>query len=339
MERFSRRFFINFSTVLSAAARFLPLKTFFSDRDGGIFAGKGVGPAVISTWRHGLAANRAAWRILSRGGTALDAVEAGVRVTEDDPEVTSVGYGGYPDEKGLVTLDASIMGPDGNCGSVAFVQGYRHPVSIARKVMEETDHEMLVGAGAEEFARRHGFKEERLLTGKARQGWLKWKAGKSGKDDFLPSRENHDTVGMVSRDAAGNLAAACTTSGRAFKIHGRVGDSPLIGAGIYVDNEVGAAAATGEGEMIIKACGSFLAVEYMRRGVSPRKACRKVLERIIEREGEKTDLQVGLVALSRSGETGAYSLCEGFEYALARDGGNELRQAEYIIKCESKRRS
>jgi L-asparaginase/N4-(beta-N-acetylglucosaminyl)-L-asparaginase len=214
---------------------------------------------------------------------------------------------------------------------VAFVQGYRHPISIARTVMEQSDHVMIVGAGAEEFARKHGFEKQELLTEGARKRYLEWKSGLSDKDDWLGPRENHDTIGMVALDASGDCAGACTTSGLAFKIHGRVGDSPIIGAGMYVDNEAGAVAATGRGEAVIKTCGSFLAVEYMREGLEPRKACKKALERIIEGHAGATDFQVAFVAVNKAGEIGAYAIQEGFQYALTRDGNTELIDSEHLL--------
>jgi N4-(beta-N-acetylglucosaminyl)-L-asparaginase len=328
MPDFTRRTFLKMSAALGAAGGLIPLDRLFAGTTAG--SGKG-GPVVISTWPHGLPANDAAWRVLSSGGTALDAVETGVQVPEADPEVRSVGYGGLPDEDCHVTLDACIMGPDGNCGSTAFVEGYMHPISIARRVMEDTDHVMIVGAGAEEFARKTGFRREDLLTEEARRAWMKWKAGLGDGDDWFPGGEkNHDTIGMVALDAAGSLAGACTTSGLAWKIHGRIGDSPIIGAGMYVDNEVGAAAATGRGEAVIKTCGSFLVVENMRSGMSPEKACRAALDRISARHGGKADFQVGYIAVNKKGETGAYSLADGFTYALARDGKNELLTAGHL---------
>lgn len=331
MLKISRRYFLKLSAVLSAAGTFFPLRSAFSRPSASRPSGGGKGPVVISTWRHGVPANEAAWKVLSTGGSALDAVEAGGRVPEGDPKVRSVGYGGLPDEDCLVTLDASIMGPDGNAGSVAFVQGYRHPISIARKVMEESDHVMIVGAGAEEYARKHGFERKELLTDEARKTWLKWKAGLSDNDDWLEPQENHDTIGMVALDSANDCAGACTTSGLAFKIHGRVGDSPLIGAGMYVDNEAGAAAATGRGEAVIKTCGSFLVVEFMREGLSPTKACRKALERIIESQGGSVDFQVAFVAVNKAGEIGALSIQKGFQYALTRDGKTELIDSEHLL--------
>jgi isoaspartyl peptidase/L-asparaginase-like protein (Ntn-hydrolase superfamily) len=288
---------------------------------------------VISTWHHGLAANEAAAQVLQQNKSALDAVEAGVRVSEADPEVTSVGYGGLPDETGRVTLDASIMNSQGNAGAVACLEHVMHPISVARKVMEETDHVMLVGEGALEFARLHGFKEENLLTEKARKIHLDWKANITDKDNWLPPavQSNHDTIGMVAQDHRGDLAGACTTSGLSYKIRGRVGDSPLIGAGMFVDNEVGAAAATGRGEAVIKTAGSFLVVENMRRGASPKDAIEEALKRIIKQNGSNPDFQVAFVALNKKGEFGALSLLMGFQYALFRDGVNKLYDSDYLL--------
>lgn len=289
-------------------------------------------PLVISTWNHGLAANDAAWKILAENGYALNAVEKGVNVSEDDPRVTSVGYGGLPDETGRVTLDACIMNEKGECGAVAFVQNYKNPVSIARKVMEQTRHVFLVGAGAEEFARAMGFPEQDLLTPESRRRWLEWKSSLKGKDPanwkYDPGRENHDTIGMLALDGAGRLAGACTTSGLAWKLHGRVGDSPIIGAGMYCDGEVGAAAATGVGEAVIRVCGSFLIVEMMRNGASPQKACEEAVKRVVRYSPDKP--QVGFIALNRAGEIGAFSVQKGFQYALFTGGKNTLVDAHSL---------
>jgi L-asparaginase/N4-(beta-N-acetylglucosaminyl)-L-asparaginase len=338
MSRLSRRGFLKLTAGLGAASAFLPLRSILpGSAFKGLSAaplfsgGTGTKPLVISTWKHGVPANDAAWKILAAGGVALDAVEAGVRVPEADPNVMSVGYGGLPDEDCKVTLDACIMSPQGNAGSVAFVQNYKHPISIARKVMEETDHVMLVGEGAEEFARKNGFPREELLTDAAREAWIKWKQKMSEEDDWFPKDLDHDTIGMVAIDAAGDLAGACTTSGLAFKIHGRVGDSPIPGDGMYVDNEVGAAASTGKGEEVIKVCGSFLVVEGMRQGLSPKDACKRTLERIIKRHAGKPTFQVAFVALSKEGEIGALSLQKGFQYALAAGGKNDLIDAEHLL--------
>ena len=330
----TRRHFLKVSAALGAIGSLIPLKSLLASVSPAKahFAKGAKRPIVLSTWVQGVAANEAAWKVLSSGGSALGAVEAGVRVPEADPKIMSVGYGGLPDEDCNVSLDACIMGPDGNAGSVAFVQGYKHPISIARKVMEETDHVRIVGAGAEEFARKHGFQREELLTDAARERWLEWKASMSDRDDWLPPNEDHDTIGLVALDGSGDLAGACTTSGLAFKIHGRVGDSPIIGSGMYVDNEVGAAAATGRGEAVIKTCGSFLVVELMRQGMSPQKACKKALERIIEKSGGKPDFQVAYIAVNKEGEIGALSLQKGFQYAIYENGENKLIDSEYIIK-------
>lgn len=291
--------------------------------------GKGV---VISTWSHGVAANEAAGALLSNGGNALDAVEQGVRVSESNPEVNTVGLGGWPNEEGVVELDASIMwGKTGNAGAVASLREIVNPVSVARLVMERTDHVMLVGEGALRFALAHGFKRENLLTERARKGWLKWKENLSEKDDWFPP-ESHDTIGMVALDGNGDLAGACTTSGLAWKIPGRVGDSPIIGAGMYVDNAVGGAAATGRGEAVIKVCGSFLVVELMRQGRSPQQACEEALQRIIERSGGSPDFQDAFIALNKDGEIGAASIQEKFEYALWRDGKNKLHKGKFLLK-------
>jgi N4-(beta-N-acetylglucosaminyl)-L-asparaginase len=324
----SRRRFLAWSALLgSGALGGLKSGRAFAARGS---AGKG---SVISTWNHGLAANEAAIEALNGGKSALDAVELGVRVTEADPEVMSVGYGGLPDETGVVTLDASIMNSDGNAGAVGCLENIMHPISVARKVMEETDHVFLVGKGALDFARLHGFKEENLLTEKARRLHLEWKAKITDKDDWLPppAGENHDTVGMIAQDDRGDLAGACTTSGLRYKIHGRVGDSPVIGAGMFVDNEVGGAAATGLGEAVLKVAGSAMVVEQMRRGASPTEAIEDVLKRIIKANQGRPDFQVAFVALNKRGDFGALAIHKGFQYALYRDGTNKLYDSEFLI--------
>ena len=288
---------------------------------------------IISTWSHGLAANEAAIEALKGGKTALDAVEEGVKVSEADPEVMSVGYGGLPDETGKVTLDASIMNADGNAGAVGCLEHIKHPISVARKIMEETNHVFLVGEGALEFARLHGFKEENLLTEQARRMHLEWKTNITDKDNWLPpaGRDNHDTIGMIAQDERGDLAGACTTSGLRFKIHGRVGDSPVIGAGMFVNNEVGGAAATGLGEAVLKIAGSAIVVENMRRGASPVEAIEEVLKRIIKANQGRPEFQVAFVALNKKGDFGALAIQKGFQYALYRDGTNKLYDSEYLI--------
>jgi N4-(beta-N-acetylglucosaminyl)-L-asparaginase len=284
-------------------------------------------PIVLSTWNFGLQANEAAWKILGNGGRALDAVEAGAKVPEGDPNERSVGYGGLPDRDGYVTLDACIMDETGNCGSVAFLQHIVHPISVARMVMEKTPHVMLVGDGALQFALANGFEKKKLLTPDSEKIWKEW----SKKAEYKPvvNIENHDTIGIVALDASGNLSGACTTSGMAFKMHGRVGDSPIIGAGLYVDNEVGAAAATGVGEEVIKIVGCHLVVELMRQGNSPEQACKMAVDRILKKNPAKAkDIQVGFLALNKNGEHGAYCLQKGFTYALHDDSGNMLLNSE-----------
>lgn len=273
-------------------------------------------PVVLSTWNHGIAANAAAWDILLHGGKALDAVEAGVRVTEADPNVLSVGYGGLPDRLGNVTLDACIMNEKGDCGSVAFLKHIKHPISVARMVMEKTQHVMLVGEGALEFALEQGMTKEDLLTDRAKEAWQKWLADEQRPERPEINVENHDTIGMLALDAEGNISGACTTSGAAYKLHGRVGDSPIIGAGLFVDNEVGGAVATGWGEAVIRVVGCHLTVEFMRQGHSPEDACRLAVERVISKNPDYKEIQVGFLALNKQGQYGSYCIQSGFDYAI-----------------------
>lgn len=308
----SRRSFLKLSALSTAfVAGFYPLNKILAGQQPGKTSNN---PLVISTWDHGIPANAAAWKILAAGGTALDGVEAGVMVPESDPKVRTVGYGGYPDREGKVTLDACIMDKLSRCGSVAFLQHIKNPVAVARKIMEESPHIMLVGEGALAFALEKGFKKQNLLTPEAEKDWQEWL--RESKYKPVINIENHDTIGMLALDANGDLAGACTTSGAAYKMHGRIGDSPLIGAGLFVDNEVGAATATGLGEAVIRVAGSHLVVELMRQGHSPQKACQLAVERVIAKHPKLDDLQVGFIALSKKGEVGAYSIQKGFTYAV-----------------------
>jgi isoaspartyl peptidase/L-asparaginase-like protein (Ntn-hydrolase superfamily) len=291
---------------------------------------KGELPAVIATWGPNVKATAAAWEILSKGGRALDAVEAGARVPEADPDDTSVGYGGFPDRDGNVTLDACIMDEFGNAGSVSFLQHIMHPISVARRVMEKTPHVMLAGEGALQFALNEGFKKENLLTDKAKKAWEDWKI----KSDYKPqiNVERHDTIGMVALDAQQRISGACTTSGLAFKMHGRVGDSPIIGAGMFADNEVGGAASTGLGELVLRTLGSFLVVEEMRRGAHPQKAVETAVKRIAKKYPEQTkDAQVGFVALDKKGRHGAFAIHPGFNYVLYQNGENKVFEAGSLM--------
>ena len=284
-------------------------------------------PIILSTWNHGLPANDAAWKVLENDGSAMDAAEAGARVAEADPTITSVGFGGLPDEQGNVTLDACVMDSNGNAGSVAFLQNIKHPVSVARKVMEDTKHVMLVGEGARQFAVSQGFEEIDLLTVESRQSWEEWE---KNRREMTP-HETHDTISVLVQDKNGDLAGACTTSGWAYKLHGRVGDSPIIGAGLFVDNEIGCAAATGLGEEVIKTTGSFLVVELMRQGYDPTVACEEALNRVIKAHNGKPDFQIGYIALRKDGEIGSACLKWSFDYALARGGENKLHKIKGMI--------
>lgn len=271
-----------------------------------------IRPVVLSTWKFGFSANEKAWETLESGGRALDAVESGVQVPESDPKVTSVGFGGLPDRDGNVTLDSCIMDENGNAGAVAFLQGIKNPIRVARLVMEKTPHVMLAGKGALDFAKSQGFQVEDLLTDESRARWEKWKTDAAYKPEI--NVEDHDTIGMIALDQHGNLSGACTTSGLAWKMHGRVGDSPIIGAALFVDNEVGAATATGKGEAVMKTLGAFLIVELMRQGKSPQEACELAIQRIIEKNPDSKNFQVGYLALNKNGEKGAYSIQKGFTY-------------------------
>ena len=284
-------------------------------------------PIILSTWNFGLPANEVAIKALSDGGNAMDAAEAGARHAESDEQNNSVGYGGLPDENGNVTLDACVMDSNGNSGSVAFIQNIKHPVSVARKVMEETKHVMLVGEGARQFAVSKGFKEIDLLTSKSKKEWKKWL---KERREMTP-HETHDTISVLVQDKNGDLAGACTTSGWAYKMHGRVGDSPIIGAGLFVDNEVGSAAATGLGEEVIKTTGSFLVVELMRQGYSPNEACSEALNRVIKAHNGNPDFQIGYIALRKDGEAGAACLKWSFDYALAKNGVNKLHNIKGML--------
>src|SRR5450432_73008 len=304
-------------------------------------------PIVISTWDSGKDVNTEAWKILSKNGRALDAVEAGARQIEGTFNCC-VGLGGYPDRDGIVTLDSCIMDEHANCGSVAGLEQIKHPVSVARKIMETTPHVMLVGQGAQQFAVENGFaKEPQKLSPEAEKAYREWLKkseykpiinieNKKQNGPFAPAffddgAANHDTMGLVALDASGNMSGAVTTSGMAFKIHGRVGDSPIIGAGLFVDNEVGAATSTGVGEEVMRICGTHLVVEFMRRGDSPEMACRKAVERIVKRDPDKArTLQVGFLALTNKGEYGAYAIQKGFVFCVKSNGEEKIYPSKFM---------
>lgn len=304
-------------------------------------------PIVVSTWGDGKEVNREAWEILSTKGRSLDAVEAGAKYIEGTLNCC-IGLGGYPDRDGIVTLDSCIMDEHANCGAVAAMERIRHPVSVARKIMETTPHVLLAGDGAQQFALENGFElEPAVLSLPAKIAYEEWLKKSEYKPEinienkkhngpfappfFEDGSPNHDTMGLVALDSFGNMSGAVTTSGMAFKIHGRVGDSPIIGAGLFVDNEVGAATSSGVGEEVMRICGTHLVVEYMRQGYSPEIACRKAVERIMNRDKEKAkSIQVAFLALNKYGEYGAYAIQKGFVFAVKSNGEEKIIPAKYF---------
>ena len=288
-------------------------------------------PLVIATWNVPNATKKA-MEVLQEGGNSLDAVEQGCMVEEADVKNSSVGKGGLPDRDGNVTLDACIMDKHGNCGSVVYLQNITHAVSVARKVMEDTPHVMLAGEGAEQFANSIGLQSENLLTESSKKAWEKWKV--EAKYKPIINIENHDTIGMLAIDKNGDISGACTTSGLAYKMGGRVGDSPIIGSGLFVDNEIGAAVATGLGEEVVKTVGSFLVVELMRQGKSPQQACEEAISRIVNKpNSDFKNFQVGYIAINKQGETGSYSIHQWFSMTKFQDGVNEQIQSDYFNKA------
>ena len=287
-------------------------------------------PLVVATW-HVKAATAKAMEILQTGGNALDAVEHGCKVEEANKKNQTVGNGGLPDRDGNVTLDASIMDKYGNCGSVMYLQNITHAVSVARKIMEDTPHVMLAGEGAKQFAVSKGFKSEDLLTESSKRAWEKWKI--EAKYKPIINIENHDTIGMLAMDNNGDISGACTTSGLAYKLGGRVGDSAIIGSGLFIDNDIGGCVATGLGEAIVKTVGSFLVVELMRQGKSPQQACEDAIKRITNKpKSNFRDFQVGYVAMNKKGETGCYSIQKSFSITKFHNGTNEHIQSDYFNK-------
>ena len=289
-----------------------------------------VKPIVIATWNVPNATAKA-WEALDNGGISLDAVEQGCMIEEADVKNSSVGKGGMPDRDGNVTLDACIMDKDGNYGAVMCVQNITHVISLARKVMEETPHVILAGEGAEKFGYDLGLKKENLLTESSKKAWEKWKK----TSDYKPiiNIENHDTIGMLAIDHNGDISGACTTSGLSYKMAGRVGDSPIIGSGLFIDNEVGGATATGMGEEVLKTVGSFLIVELMRQGKTPQEACEEAVRRVVKKSGDRyKDFQVGFIALNKQGETGAYCIHEFFNYNIYSHGENKNHESLFFNK-------
>ena len=274
----------------------------------------------ISTWKT-TEANQKAGQMLDKGENALDAAVAGVAIEEENPKNTTVGYGGAPDRTGKVTLDACVMNHLGDCGSVVAVENIVNVARLAKDVMEKTPHVMLSGKGAEEFAISQGYKKTDLLTDKSKKEWKEWLKDR----DYRPiiNIENHDTIGMLCIDKNNNLSGACTTSGLAYKMKGRVGDSPIIGSGLFIDNKIGGAVATGLGEEVVKTVGSFLVVELMRQGLSPQEACEKAVKRIVSNNSQENKFQVAYIAMNKKGEVGSYSIEPGFTYMDYVNGENK----------------
>lgn len=346
MTKLSRREFMKKSLALSAAGLCFPASSFSMAQP--------EKKMIVIASSNGLKATEKAMELLRQGYDPLDAVIAGVNLVEEDPEDMSVGYGGLPNEEGEVELDASVMhGPTHNAGAVAALKGIKTPSKVAKLVMERCDHALLVGEGALKFAKAHGFKEENLLTDKAREIWLRWKETLSDRDNWFPPKseklpaevrsfvEAYGTINCLALDGQGNLAGVTTTSGLAFKLPGRVGDSPIIGAGLYVDNDIGAAGSTGRGEANLLNCGSFQVVSFMAQGFSPEEACLRTLKKI----AEKTKFQPHLLdsdglprfglnfyAINKKGEFGAASMWSGAYYAVHDGRENKLREAAYLFK-------
>jgi N4-(beta-N-acetylglucosaminyl)-L-asparaginase len=291
---------------------------------------KRASPIVVATW-HVINATAKAMEVINQDGNALDAVEQGCRIEEANEKGQTVGKGGLPDRDGNVTLDACVMDKHGNCGAVVYLQNIKHAVSVARKVMEDTPHVMLAGEGAKQFALSKGFTTENLLTKASKEAWEKWKI--EAKYKPIINIENHDTIGMLAMDKNGDISGACTTSGLAYKLGGRVGDSPIIGSGLFIDNEIGGCVATGLGEEVVKTVGSFLVVELMRQGKSPQEACEEAIKRIVNKPNSNyKNFQVGYIAINKQGETGSYAIHQWFSMTKFQNGVNEQIQSDYFNK-------
>lgn len=293
----------------------------------------GAKPVFLSTWPHGKPANERAAEVFNGGGSLLDAIERGINVPENDPKITSVGYGGLPNEEGVVELDAAIMdGTRHRAGSVCNLHHVKNPISVARQVLEKTEHTTMAGEGAFRFALKMGFKPEQLLTPESLQKWLDWKANPNHQTFWAASPENHDTIGMVATDGLGHVVSGCSTSGLAWKIAGRVADSPLVGCGVYADDNVGAASATGDGDLMTNYCTSVAIVLHMMHGMSPQDACAALLEHMAKTNPKNKESFSCVIAMNNKGEIGAASINKKYalKYALWRDGQSQLLDAVAI---------
>ena len=357
MKDLSRRSFLQSTAAAAATAGVFDTSTAAASQQR---PANPSGPVVIAS-ANGLRATQKAASMIRNDADTLDAVIAGVNIVEEDPEDMGVGYGGLPNEDGVVELDSCVMhGPTCRAGAVAALQNIKTPSRVAQVVMNRTDHVLLVGAGALRFARAHGFKEVNLLTDKARTTWLQWKETHSNRDDWIPPEVSgkddqsnavaaihfgYGTINCSALNRAGELSGVTTTSGLSYKIPGRVGDSPIIGAGLYVDNNVGAAGSTGRGEAVIKICGSHTVVEGMRHGLSPEDACLAALKRIVAttterrllRKGGRPKFGVVFYALAKDGRYGAAAIWSGSKYAVYADGQNRLERCAYLYKRPKKK--
>ena len=279
----------------------------------------------ISTWKT-TEANLNAGLLLDKGIDGLTAAVEGVAVEEENPKNTTVGFGGAPDRTGKVTLDACVMNHLGDCGAVVAVENIVNVARLAKDVMEKTPHVMLAGKGAQDFAISEGYKQTDLLTEKSKEDWKKWLESEEYKP--IINIENHDTIGMLCLDKNNNISGACTTSGLAYKMRGRVGDSPIIGSGLFIDNKIGGAVATGLGEEVVKTVGSFLVVELMRQGKSPQEACETAVKRIVSSNSQENKFQVAYIAMNKNGEVGSYSIEPGFTYMDYYKGENKEKITE-----------
>ncbi len=350
MSQFNRRKFLTTTFLTGTAISSLP--QILSTQNKNIEVRK----VVCISSGNGLPATAKAMEMIQQGNDALDAVISGVNIVEDDPNDMSVGYGGLPNEDGIVELDSSVMhGPTHRAGAVASLRNIKNPSNVAKMVMERTDHVLLVGEGALKFARLHGFKEENLLTDKAREMWVKWKENLSTQDDYLPPHTTDDknigskfheviqtygTINCVAKDLKGNISGVTTTSGLSYKIPGRVGDSPIIGAGLYVDNEVGGAGSTGRGEANLTSCSSVMIVEFMRQGKSPEEACLLACKRIVDHtkmkrllnDDGKPNFNVTFYAINKRGEYGSASIWSGAKFVVHDGMTNSKLESAFLFK-------